>query len=379
MEGSLNKVLFFANTDWYLYNFRLGLARFLRDLGIEVVMMSPPGKFGPRIQEADFRWLPLPMDRGSLNVLRESSLLCEILRVYRAERPDLVHNFTIKCVVYGSLAAQAVGIDARVNAVTGLGHVFISGSRKARFLRSAVKQLLRRALRGSRNRLILQNRDDRALFEAFGLVDPDHIRLIPSSGVNTERFSRVEREPGGRLRVLLASRLLWEKGVGEYVDAARRLRADAGAVEFLLAGAPDTGNPSCVSDETIAGWAAEGVVRVLGHVDDMAALMRKVDVVVLPSYREGAPRQLIEGAAAGLPVVAADVPGCRDVVEDGVTGFLVPAKDSKALSERIGYLLKHPEVRRRFGDAGREKVLNEFDERIVCQRTYAVYRELGLF
>ncbi|WP_133512492.1 glycosyltransferase family 4 protein [Candidatus Thiosymbion oneisti] len=370
------KVLFFANTDWYLYNFRLGLARFLRERGTEVVMMSPYGAYGPRIEAAGFRWFPLPMDRRSLNLISELTLLRQISEVFRTEKPDVIHNFTIKCVVYSSLVARWLGISRRINAVTGLGHVFISDSPQARLLRPLVKSLLRFALGGSGSRLILQNPDDVRLFTALGLVGAERIRLIRSSGVDTLHFTPFERERDGPFRVLLASRLLWEKGIREYIVAAERLGSRVRGVEFLLAGVSDPGNPAAVPEADIAQWDEAGVVKVLGHVEDMARLMHTVDLVVLPSYREGAPKGLIEAAAMGLPIITTDAPGCREVVDDGVNGFLVPVGDATALSDRIEYLLNTSDVCRRFGAAGRKKVLEEFDERIVFRKTYAVYQEL---
>ncbi|MCB2262496.1 MAG: glycosyltransferase family 4 protein [Candidatus Thiosymbion ectosymbiont of Robbea hypermnestra] len=372
------KVLFFANTDWYLYNFRLGLARFLREQGIEVVMMSPSGDYGPLLEAEGFRWFPLPMDRCSLNLFSELKLLRRILEIFRAERPDVVHNFTIKCVVYGSLAARWLGIDRRINAVTGLGHLFISDSPRARLLRPLVKSLLKLTLGGSKSRLILQNPDDARFFSQLRLIGDGRIRLIRSSGVNTTRFAPLERKRDGPFRVLFASRLLWDKGIREYVDAAKRLGSRLGKIEFLLAGRPDPGNPSSVLPEEIARWDEAGVVEVLGYVDDMVPLMRTVDLAVLPSYREGVPRGLVEAAAMELPIVATDAPGCREIVEDGVNGYLVPVGDVAALSARIADLRDAPEVCRRFGVAGHKKVLKEFDERIVFRKTYDVYRELGV-
>ena len=375
--SSLMKVLFFANTEWYLFNFRLGLARYLRDKGVEVVMMSPPGEYGPQIEAAGFRWFPLPMDRRSLNLVTELKLLKRILEIYKAERPDVVHNFTIKCVVYGSLAAQLAGIKERINAVTGLGHVFINDSVKTRVLRPFVKSLLRLALFGSHSRLILQNPDDVQLFTQLGLIGAERIHLIKSSGVNTDLFMPIQRKRGQRFRILLASRLLWEKGIREYVGAARQMRGRAEELEFLLAGSSDPGNPSAVPEEDIAQWSKEGLLKVLGYVEDMDALMRTADLVVLPSYREGVPRGLIEAAAMGLPIVTTDAPGCREIVDNGVNGFLVPVKDEQTLAGKIEYLLDNPEVCLHFGAAGRQKVLEEFDEEIVFQKTYAVYQEAG--
>ncbi len=371
------KVLLFANTEWYLYNFRLGFARFLRERGFDVVMMSPRGPYGKRLEEDGFRWIPLDMDRRSLNPLRELRLLGHIVGVLRDEAPDLVHNFTIKCVVYGSLAAVLAGVRARVNAVTGLGYVFIGKGLRARLLRLVVGSLLRRTLGGKSARLILQNGDDLAAFVQSGLALPHAVRLIRGSGVNTSRFfPRVGDRQELHMKVLLASRLLWDKGVGEYADAAHRLKQKGLAIDFLLAGNTDPGNPAAVSSQQVDIWRTEGIVEPLGHVEDMPAILVKTDVMVLPSYREGLPRCLIEAAACGLPIVTTDAPGCREVVEDGVNGYLVPPRDPAALADAIRRLHADPELRRKMGRAGREKVLREFDERVVFDATLAVYWEL---
>ena len=373
------KILLFANTDWYLYNFRLALAKAIRQLGIEVVLISPPGAYVARLQAEGFNWISLPMNRRSLNPWSEAKLVLKLVSIYRKERPDLVHHFTIKSVVYGSIAARLAGIKCRVNAVAGLGYVFTSKSFYARLLRPMVRMLMRFALRAPQGRLILQNRDDCALFLQNHLVEPDHIRLIRGSGVNTAKFIQSSKTglSGETVRVLLATRLLWEKGVGEYAEAARILKRDAGNIEFLLAGSPDEGNPASVPQASISKWVSEGILIALGHTDNMSSLLSEVDLVVLPtSYGEGTPRILLEAAASGLPIVATDVPGCREIVATGVNGLLVPAKDSKALAETIKYLVEHPEERVRMGQAGRKKVLEEFDERIVIQSTLDVYREL---
>ncbi len=302
------KIIFFANTDWYLYNFRLDLARSLHKQGAEVVMMSPPGEYGPRIESEGFRWIPLPMNRRSLNPFSEVQLLQYICSIYKKEQPDVVHNFTIKSVIYGALAAQAVGIKNRIHAVTGLGHVFISQSMRARILRPLVKGLLRLALRGKGSRLILQNPDDRALFLEHNLIGPERIHLIRGSGVDTERFAPVQRERKGKFRVLLAARLLWEKGIREYAEAAELLAHRSDKLEFLLAGATDPGNPSAVPKQEIRRWQESGLLTVLGHVENMQQLMTEVDLMVLPSWREGTPRGLLEAASMALPIITTDAP-----------------------------------------------------------------------
>ncbi len=373
------KAVLFANTDWYLYNFRRALALALRRQGYEVLLISPAGPYGDKLRALGLRWEPLPMARRSLNPLREAALLWHLVRLLRRERPALVHGFTIKCAVYGSLAARLAGVPARVNAVAGMGYVFTSAQLKARLLRPVVRGLLRLALGGDGARLILQNADDVALFRQARLVDEANIRLIRGSGVNCAQFATITRTPApgdGRLRVLLASRLLWDKGLAEFVAALRQLRAEGCAIHALLAGTPDPGNPAAVPEATIRGWVEEDLLTWLGHVDDMAGLLATVDVVVLPSHREGLPRTLVEAAACGLPLITTDVPGCREVVSDGVDGLLVPKGDGAALAQAIRRLQRDPELAQRLGAAARLKAQAQFDERIVIQRTLEVYAEL---
>ena len=372
------KLVLFANTDWYLYNFRRSLALALKAQGYELLLISPPGPYGEKLRALGLRWEPVPMDRRSLNPLREAKLLWWLLSLFRKERPALVHGFTIKCAVYGSLAARLAGVPARVNAVAGMGYVFTSDDTKARVLRPLVRALMHAALDGRNARLILQNPDDVALFERAGFVDAALIRLIPGSGVDCSRFAAREgvRDQTKPLRVLLAARLLWDKGLAEFVEAARQLQGEGRAIEFLLAGDPDPGNPAAVPEDRIRGWVAEGVLHWLGHIDDMPALFASVDVVVLPSYREGLPKGLIEAAACAVPLVTTDVPGCREVVSDGIDGLLVPARDAAALASAIARLHDEPLLARQLGIAARAKALAEFDERIVIERTIDVYREL---
>jgi glycosyltransferase involved in cell wall biosynthesis len=260
-----------------------------------------------------------------------------------------------------------------------MGYVFTSDDAMARLLRPVVGGLMKLALGGRGSRLVLQNPDDVALFNRAGLVKPSQVRLIRGSGVDCSRFSAGVRRTGeGSLKVLLPARLLWDKGIAEYVEAARLLQREGRAIHFLLAGDPDPGNPTAVPVADVQRWADEGIVDWLGHVEDMPDLFARVDVVVLPSYREGLPKGLIEAAACALPLVASDVPGCREVVSDGVDGLLVPARDAVALAAAIARLQDEPGLAARLGDAARIKALAMFDERIVVERTMAVYRELGL-
>jgi len=378
------KIILFANTEWYLFNFRLSLAKALQAQGHEVLLISPPGEYGARLQAQGFRWEALPMDRKSLNPLQELRLLAYLCRLYRREQPALAHHFTIKCVVYGSIAALVARVPARVNAVAGMGYVFTNQALKARLLRPVVRGLMRLVLNGRGARLILQNNDDMAAFAKAELARPELTRLVMGSGVDLARFTpRAPSVPQSETvqdvqptRVVLAARLLWDKGIAEYVDAARQLKAKGLPIHFLLAGAPDPGNPAAIPQATLDGWQAEGLVELLGQVSDMAALFATADMVVLPSYREGLPKSLIEAAACALPLVTTDVPGCREVVTHEVDGLLVPVKDAKALASAIERLHLDPVWARQLGLAARARALREFDEKIVISKTLAVYGEL---
>lgn len=371
------KVLLFANTEWYLYNFRQSLARAVRDAGHEVLLVSPDGPYGEKLRELGYRWQPAPMQRRSLNPFRELALVLWLRRLIKHEQVDLVHGFTIKPAVYGSIAARLAGVPARVNAVAGMGYVFTSNAPRALMLRPVIRRLFRYALDGDGARLILQNPDDVAMFSLARLVKPEQVRLIPGSGVDCGRFSPVdEGRPSERFRVVLPARLLWDKGLAEYVEASRLLRERGIPVDFLLAGEPDPGNPAAVEEDVVRRWVREGLVHWLGHVEDMPSLFHSVDAVVLPSYREGLPRGLIEAASCALPLVTTDVPGCREVVTHEKDGLLVPVKNAQALADAIAKLQADPALCRRLGAAARIKALSDFDERSVIEKTLRVYQEL---
>lgn len=374
------KILLTANTGWYLYNFRLPLARFLRERGVEVVLVSPRDAYVERLEAEGFRWIELELNRRSMNPLREASVLLRLARIYREERPVAVHHFTIKCVLYGTVAAKIAGISAVVNAMTGLGHVFIGTGWKTRLLRPVVKRLYRRVLCARRVRVVFQNPDDLQTFADSKLVVPDRAVLIRGSGVNLRRFApRPISAPAGQPApiVLMAARLTAEKGVHEFVAAAQLLKERGVSATFQIAGEPDPGNPSSVSAQTLEGWRQEGIVDLLGHVEAVENPMAAATLVVLPSYREGVPRTLLEAAAMGKAIVATDVPGCREAVIEGENGFLVPPQNAPALADAIERLLRDPELCARMGASGRQKMVREFDDEDVARRTSQVYESVG--
>jgi glycosyltransferase involved in cell wall biosynthesis len=320
------------------------------------------------------------MERASLNPLRELATLGRLVSVLRRERPDIVHGFTLKCAIYGTIAARIARVPAVVSAVSGMGFVFTSDALKARLLRPLVKTLLRFALHGERSLLVLQNHDDALAFAQAGLVAPERIRIILGSGVNTFRFHPSNRTTHRyeRLRVLLAARLLEEKGVREFIEAAAILRKQDRDIEFLLAGTPDPGNPHSISRAELHRWTEAGLVQCLGHVDDMPSLLGSVHVLALPSYyREGVPKSLIEGAATGVALITTNRPGCREVVtQDGVDGLWVEPRNAPALAACIARLDDDRDWLAQLGDRAREQALKKFDERLVIQQTLEVYAEL---
>jgi glycosyltransferase involved in cell wall biosynthesis len=366
VEGDRAEVVLFANTDWYLYNFRRSLAQAIRDRGQSLLLISPPGEYGPKLREMGFRWEPLNMGRRSLRLDAELRVILDLARILRRERPKIIHSFTIKAAVYGALAARLARVTLRVNAVTGLGYVYSSKDWRARMLAP---------FDGPGSILIVQNPDDEQQFQKLGF-DADRLRLIPGSGVDCRRF--VARPPAlatdRPTRVVFCGRILWDKGVAEFVEAARRMSGSP--VEFIVAGAPDPGNPAAVSVTILEDWRRVGGITWLGHVDDIPGLLAQTDIFVLPSYREGLPKSLIEAAACALPLIATDAPGCREVIQHEVDGLLVPVRDAAAIVAAIRRYLENPEFAARLGAAAREKALSQFDERIIVSRTLAVYAEL---
>ncbi len=381
MVGSA-KILLVANTGWYLYNFRLPLARRLRDEGFDVTLVSPYDTYVDRLRAEGFEHHALlRLERRSVNPVFELFALWELVRLYWAMGPRAVHHFTIKCVLYGTIAAKLAGVKSVVNAVTGLGHIFLGQRLVTRMLRPPVRWLYRNILKARRGHVVFQNPDDLDAFIQAGLVSPEKTVLIRSSGVCLQRFSPRPGgpdDPAGRVpTVLFVGRLIAEKGIHDFVEAARMVKAQHD-VCFQVAGDPDPGNPSSVDLATLEGWRREGAVDLLGHVDRIDDVIALSDIMVLPSYREGTPRSLLEAAAMGKPLIATDVPGCREVVEDGFNGHLVPLRDARALAQAITDLVENRERAMAMGMNGRTKVAAEFSVEKVVQDTMRVYSTLGI-
>jgi glycosyltransferase involved in cell wall biosynthesis len=381
------KAILFANTDWYLFNFRLPLAKALRDAGHEVVLISPDGEYGPQIAAEGFRWETFPLSRKGMNPLHEVATIFRLRRLYRAEKPDMVHHFTIKCVLYGSMAAHLAGVPKIINGITGLGFMF-SKRGLARLLRPFVLPLYRQAMRNTA--AIFQNPDDIDLFHQLRLLRKTEVHMVRGSGARMDVFLPSPEPPGPPV-VLMAGRFLWEKGVGEFVEAARMLgsssrapslhlssrgskgMAETSTARFVLVGDTYPDNPGAVPPEQLQSWVDDGLVEWWGWHDDMRDIFPKAHIVCLPSYREGMPLSLAEAGACGRPLVATDVPGCREIVQDGVNGFLVPVRDAAALVDVLGKLIADAALRQEMGRRGRERVEAEFSVRRIVDETLQVY------
>ncbi len=369
------KVLLVANTSWFLYRFELELATALQTRGWSVTLVAPRDAYSERLRSRGFRLLEFPLRRRSLLPWTELASLFHLVRIFRRERPRWVHGFTLKCVLYGSLAARLAGGIPTVGSITGLGSLYASRTLAARGLRRILEIALARGTR--RSELIFLNPGDRDHFLDSGLVDHDRAHLILGSGVDTSRFDlpAETRESEPHPLVVLPARLLWSKGVADFVAAATRLRRAGIHARWALVGDRDPGNPDAVPQE----WLEEGIrdsgVEWWGFTEDMIGVYRRAAIVCLPTtYREGVPTVLLEAAACRRPVVATEMPGCREAVEPGRTGFLVPPGNSAALAEALESLLTDPDLRRALGEAGRRKVEQELSVEEVVASTLDIYR-----
>lgn len=359
-------VLITINSSWNVLNFRKALVSALLADGHDVTILAPREPAAEELEVMGCRVVHLEMDRKGLSPIRDLGLFLRLARHFRRLRPDLVLGYTIKNNIYGALACRMLGVPFVPN-VTGLGTVFI---RKSAATVIAIF-LYRLAFRGLA-RVFVQNGDDRELFLRHRIVRPEQLAIVPGSGIDLDRFAPAPLPNGDRVVFLLIGRMLRDKGIREYVDAARMLLSTGITARFRLLGVLDADNRSAIGKDAMDAWVSEGVVEYMGSAADIRSAIRDADCIVLPSYREGAPRTLLEGAAMGRPLVATDVAGCRHVVEDGVTGLLCHVRDAGDLAAKMAALVgAGPRERARMGAAGRRKMESEYDERLVV----AAYRE----
>lgn len=363
-------VLMTVNTAWNIWNFRRPVVEALLAGGHQVTILAPLDDYAPRLTELGCAFLPLEMNAKGLNPVDELRLWRRFRRLFKMQKPDAILSYTIKNNIFGAMAAKSLGIPFIPN-VSGLGTGFLSGGT----LQLIVEQLYRRAYRGLPV-VFFQNEDDRDLFTSRRLVADKQAYILPGSGIDLEHFRATDLPRADAPVFLMIARLLRDKGVVEFVEAARQIKAERPNVRFQLLGEVGSENRSAISSGTLEGWVREGTVEYLGTTPDVRPVIEAATCVVLPSYREGAPRTLIEAAAMARPLIATDVPGCRAVVDHEKTGFLCAVRDADSLSVAIKrFLALTPEQRGEMGRAGRSKMEKEYDQRLVV-RAYseAIYK-----
>jgi glycosyltransferase involved in cell wall biosynthesis len=369
------KILYLITEDWYFWSHRLPIAQEAQRRGYEVLVATRVGLYEKRLTNLGFRVIPLKTQRGSINLWKELVALKQIISVYLKEKPDIVHHVAMKPVLQGTIAASIAKTPYVVNAITGMGYIFTSDDLKARFIKPLVNLGLKFLLNRKKLLLILQNKDDMSFFIAKG-IDSNRMRLIKGSGVDTMCFQPCLDNKKETPVVVLIGRMLWDKGVREFVEAAMILKNEGIKGRFILIGDTDPHNSAMISPAQLKKWSREGFVEWLGHRHDIAELLSQSSIACLPSYREGLPKFLLEAASCGLPIVAADVPGCRDIVRDGENGLLVPVKDAAKLANALKQLIENPELCHKMGIRGREIVIKYFAVENVVSQTMKLYKEL---
>ncbi|MEL7544616.1 MAG: glycosyltransferase family 4 protein [Pseudomonadota bacterium] len=376
--GRGKTLIFVTQEDWPFFTHRLPLALAARDAGFRVMLATRFTRARDIIETTGIETIPLPISRAGMNPYVEWQTYRTLVALYRAQKPDLVHHVTQKPVVYGTLAARTAGVPAVVNALGGLGYLFNSQTMRARALRTALTPLMRLALCDPRGVVVLQNTHNRDQLDAEGMIATARVHMVRGAGVDPSAYPATS-QASERPLVVLPARLLRDKGVLEFVEAARILRDRGVAIRMALVGTPDPANPTSVSPDDVQGWVDAGLIEDFGWRDAMADVYGDAQIVCLPSYHEGLPRALLEGGASGCALVTTDIPGCRAVVEHNVTGLLVPPRDATALADTLATLAGSQALRERLGSAAKERVRETFSLDRVTAQMFEIYRErLGI-
>ena len=369
------RVLYLVTEDWYFVSHRLGLARAVRDAGCDVTVVTRTRDHEDAIRREGFRLVSFLLPRSQLSLVSEIKSIISLIRVYRQQRPDLVHHVALKPRLYGSLAALLSSVPAVVNAMTGLGFAFTAGHWLQRVLQPLVRITGRLLLSRPNSSIIVQNPNDMETLKKVGIIRQGRASLIRGSGVDLLEFPP-QPDPSGAPTVAMVSRLLWNKGVGDLVQASRILRSRGLSVRILLIGMPDPDNPTSISEKQLCEWHDAALVQWWGYRDSIVDTWRQAHVAVLPSYREGLPKSLLEAAACARAIVATDVPGCREIVRSGENGFLVPVRDAPSIADALETLLLDGKKRRAMGAKSRALVESEFHQDRVIVDTLKVYESL---
>ena len=362
-----------ANTSWYLYNFRLPLLKALLNHGYAVLSVAPTDKYVDKLQGHNINHIHVSVTRSGLNPFADCVLLLKYISVYKKCNPTIVQHFTIKPVIYGTIAARLCRIKHIYNMIPGMGYVFTGTSLKKALVQRIVRLLYRRTIKYSTH-VFFQNAEDQDYFIRYKLVDPAITNIVPGTGVDTDKFKPRRKKAKKGMTFVMSSRLLWDKGVGEYVKAAQMLRRKHENIHFWLLGPVDLENPKAIRPEQLNAWNRAGDVQYLGMTDDIKSYLAKADVIVLPSYyREGIPLSLLEGAAMGMPIITSDSTGCREVVQEGKNGLLVPVKDVQKLATAMEAFIKKPTLVSTMGRESRKIACQKFDSRFAVREILKFY------
>ena len=371
-----------SNTAWNLTHFRMKHILALQDMGVEVHAIAPPDGTEQKLADIGVQFHPWIIERRSMNPTQELISIRRLQKIYQSIKPDIVHHYTVKAVLYGTVAARLCGIKGIVNSVTGLPYIIVSPKKGIlkRMARWVAMRWYGWAVSGEQTATILQNQDDLELLSSFAPKVAENAIVTNGSGVDLERFAQQPKQArfaNSPVNVLFVGRFLKEKGVFELMDAVREMRSQKVPFEMHLCGDFDHGNRSSATHDDLTQWKEEGLVDWSGQLEDVRDKLAAADMVVLPSYREGTPRSLLEAMAVGRPLVTTDVPGCRNVVQDSVNGFLVDSHDPVMLADAMAKLIEDENLRERMGHASRELAEAVFDEREVIRQTVEVYSKLS--
>lgn len=369
------KILYIITEDWFFHSHFLDRAKYVAASGGKVGIATRFSVHEKELTELGFELFPINFSRRGLNPITEFVTALRIREIVRRFEPDIVHNIALKPVVTGTFGAWLSRQKIVVNALVGMGYIFTSTDARASVVKPLLSRILKLLLRSKSVHVVIENPDDMNSLVGDGFITQDKITLIRGAGVDLNAFPFRPEAPGPVV-VTLVSRVLRDKGVIEFIEAASQLRTEFPDMVFQIVGEPDSGNPSAIQQSEIDSWQALPNVNYLGRRSDIAEILIYSHIVCLPSYREGLPKSLLEALSCGRPIVASDVPGCREVCEDGVNGLLVPVRDSIALSKAIRKLVVSPELRQMMGQAGRMRAESEFSSEIVCAQTLALYRRL---
>ena len=370
------RLLFVISEDWYFVSHRLSLAKAAIKLGYEVALLSHFTNHRKVIEDAGIKIIEWPLNRSSRNPFQELAAIKSIFSSIRQFRPDIIHSVAMKPVIYSSIASLFTGLDNRIFALAGLGFVFTSNKRSAKLMRPFLEIAFRLLFKGNKTRLILQNPEDQQALLLAGVIKSKNIRLIRGAGVDIKSFS-VNTIPTDISIISLPARMLWAKGIQDFIDCSQKINKDNTIARFVLVGTPDEQNPDSISKQKLTEWNKNSVIEWWGYQSDMPNVFHQSTIVCLPtSYGEGLPKSLLEAASCGRPIVTYDVPGCREIVIDGYNGILVKPKSVTGLVNAISQLINDSELCVKMGKNGRKLVEKHFTQEKIAEETIAVWEEL---